>query len=236
MKVGINGRGIKRLVIPAAVTVVGLLLTVQPCQAVIYTVGDMGSWYGSALTGFGIDTGGGDLTVGQTFHINNGSALVSSISFPLYAEAAAADFQVGVAAWNGTQPTGSLLYLSGTLVAGGNNWQTFTLTPNNLILNQGQEYVLFLSPNAFVTTSAAYNTFVGAVGSGAYTDGQYYDVAGYHLGINDLFALSWSGAPINMAFSINYQLVPEPSPLIFIYLGSLALCLRHRGPQMRFEG
>ena len=86
-------------------------------------------------------------------------------------------------------------YLSDTLVAGGSNWQTFTLTPNNLILNQGQEYVLFLSPNAFVTTSAAYNTFVGAVGSGAYTDGQYCDVAGYHLGINDLFALSWERGP-----------------------------------------
>jgi hypothetical protein len=109
----------------AVIALTGVLLTVQPCRSQSYTVGDMGGWSGSFLTGFGITGGpygGGDSTCGQTFRINNGNALVSSISFPLYAESSAAEFQVGVAAWNGAQATGSLLYLSDPLVAGGSIW------------------------------------------------------------------------------------------------------------------
>jgi PEP-CTERM motif len=229
MNVSANGRGIKTLV-AATASLFGFLLVVQPARStgVVYTVGDMSNWGGIGLTGMDVDSEYGDGSVGQTFRIDNGNALVSSISFPLQSDSGTHPFQVGVAAWDGSQVTGPLQYLSSMLTVSGTAFETFTLTPNNLVLNQGQEYILFLTPNAFVSTSGAFNTAVGYVPSGGYTEGQYYNLVGYDLSVNDLLTQGWTGIPANMAFSINYQLatVPEPAALGLLTAGAAAFFVR----------
>ena len=214
----------------AIVALVGLFSAALCCQSqTIYTIGDTGDWSGSELTGFGV-SGGVDETVGETFVINNVNALVNSISFPVYTPTST-EFQVGVAAWNGSEATGSLLYLSAPLTGDGTLWQTCTVTPNNLTLNQGQEYILFLTPNNYVNSSPTYSAGVGLVPAEYYSGGQYFYQVGYQLSVDDLFTQSWSGVSASMAFSIDYQAapVPEPSAPIFLFLGGLALLLRYRG-------
>jgi PEP-CTERM motif len=229
MKSKINCRETKLLFILATAGLVGLFSAVQRCQSqTIYTIGDSGDWSGSELTGFGV-SGAADETVGETFAVNNVSALVDSISLPVYSPAST-EFQLGVAAWNGSQATGSLLYLSAPFVGTGTFWQTCTVTPNDLILNKGQQYILFLTPNNYVNSSPTYSAGVGAVPAEYYSAGQYFDLVGYELNVDDLFTQSWSAVPASMAFTINYQAapVPEPSTLTLFFLGGLALFLRCR--------
>jgi hypothetical protein len=213
--------GIQSCVVLVVATFVGFFLTVQRCQSLtVYTIGDMSSWIsGYALSGFDVDSGGGDYSAGQTFRVDNGNALVNSISFPVQSDGGTHQFQVGVAAWNGARATGSWLYLSAPLTESGNSFESFTVTPNNLILSQSREYMLVLTPNAFVNTSGAFNTAVGYVPSGGYTEGQFFFVAGYGLSVNDLLTQTWTGTPANMAFSINYQLAPVPEPVTLALAG-----------------
>jgi hypothetical protein len=220
---------IKKFIGSAVVALAAVLLTAQPCRSQNYTVGDLGDWSGLGYTGFEVDAGGGDVTVGQTFQINNGDALVSSISFPIYNNnSSSIEFQAGVAAWNGTQATGSLLYLSGALSATGGVWQSFSVPATGLTLNQGQEYVLFLTANSYFNTEPPFTTEVGYVPSGDYTDGQYYSLPGYQLTVNDLFTQSWTASQVDLAFDIDYQVVPEPGTFALLCSGSLALWLRSR--------
>jgi hypothetical protein len=218
--------------IAAAVTVTGLFLTAQPSCAQtsgvvpIYTVGTYsgGAWNGNYITGFGISNPNTDGTVGQTFSINNVNALIDSIQVPIYGSSLAT-FQIGVAAWNGSQLTGPMLYLSSP-ITGVNGWLTYTLNPNNLVLNQNQLYALFVTPNNSVNTSPSYNTGMGYVSS--YSGGELYQIAGYELSVNDLFTQGWTGVPAAFAFSMSYQAVPEPSAMALAGLGTLALWLRYR--------
>jgi hypothetical protein len=225
-----DGREINLFFFSAMVALVGFFFAAQRCQSQgTYTVSDYGGWSGSEVTGFGTSDGG-DETVGQTFFINNVNALVDSISVPVYA-GTSVEFQIGVAAWNGSQATGSLLYLSAPLLGDGDLRQTCTVTPSDLTLSKGQEYILFLTPNNFVNSSPTYSAGVGSVPSDEYSGGQYFEVIGYQLSVDDLFTHSWSAVPVNMAFSVNYQVAPvrEPPTLTLLCLCSLALCLRYRG-------
>lgn len=230
MKPETGAQGFKIFLVATAVAVVGLFLTAQRCQSQIYTVGDYGGgdWTsGIGISGFSIfGQGNGDETVGQTFSINNVNALINSIQVPIYGSSSAG-FQIGVAAWNGSQPTGSLLYLSDP-ISGVNGWQTFTVTPNNLTLNQNQKYVLIVTPNNFVNTSISYNTGMGYVSG--YSGGEMFNIAGFQLSVNDLFTDSWSDANADFAFSINYEAapVPEPTTPALLCLGSLAFWLCYR--------
>jgi hypothetical protein len=226
MKVHTLHRGIISFSIAAAFT---LAAHSSPAQSVvpIYTVGDYpgGAWAGTGITGFGISNPTTDGTVGQTFSINNvTSALVDSIQVPIYGSSSAT-FQIGVAAWSGSQLTGPMLYLSSPL-AGINGWSTYSLNPNNLVLNQNQQYALFVTPNNYVYTSPQYNTAMGYVTS--YSGGQYYQIAGYQMSVNDLFNNGWTGANAAFAFNIAYQAVPEPAMPALLGFGALALGWRCR--------
>jgi hypothetical protein len=224
---------IKKCIGSAGIALAAVLLTAQPCRSQD-SVSDWGGWDGSSeISGFGIvSEGGGDITAGQTFQINDGNALVSNISVPIIddSDSSSVEFQFGVAAWNGTQATGSVLYLSSALFASSTSFQTFAVAPDNLTLNQNQEYVLFLTANSFVNSSPQSSAGVGYVPGGAYTAGQYYSLAGDQLGINDLFTHSWapSGSPADFAFEVDYQVVPEPGTLMLLGLGGVLLRRRHR--------
>lgn len=201
----------------------------QQSQVPLFTVGDYpgGAWTsGIEVTGFGLSAaiggpGYGDSTVGQTFSIDNvTSALIDSIQVPIDGSSSAT-FQIGIAAWGGSQPVGSMLYLSSPL-AGVDGWSTYTLTPNNLVLNQNQQYVLLATPNNFVDDGPAYNTGMGYVG-GPTSGGQMYDVVGFEMSVNDLFNNSWTTANAAFAFDITYQAVPEPATPALLGLGALVV-------------
>jgi len=220
---------IKKLVGPAGIALAAVLFTAQQCRSQNYTVGD---WDGSddiiGFTGFAVDSGGGDTIVGETFQINNGNALVSSICFPATSDGPSIEFQAGVAAWNGTQATGPVLYLSAQS-ASGTSFQNFTVSPPNLVLNQNQTYVLFLTASSYLGTDPPFSASVGLVFDSDYTAGQFYSVSGSPLGISDLFTQSWgSPLPVNMAFDVNYEVVPEPSALMLLCLSSVLLWMRYR--------
>ena len=209
-------------------------------QSTLYSIGDLGSWnYSQAITGFGIDAEGEDGAVGQAFSIKNGNALVDSISFPVLWNSSQGSidfFSVNVAAWNGAQPTGPLLY-SGTVedynVTPG--WQTYTVQPVNLALNQNQQYVLFLTANNFLG-SEIFDAQVGYAPAGAYLNGRYFFTGGHELSLNDLFSQSWIPVSLNMAFDIDYQLVPVPEPGTFMLCClSGALLWIHRRAGFRFH-
>jgi hypothetical protein len=52
-------------------------------------------------------------------------------------------------------------------------------------------------------------------------------LAGYKLSVNALFTQSWTASSIDLAFDINYQVVPEPSAGAMLVLGGVALlCVR----------
>lgn len=228
MKASTLSRGAIFSCIAAAFTFVGFSSPAQQPPGVIFNVGDYpgGAWSGSEITGFGAFSSGGDGTVGQTFSINNVTAArIDNIQVPIYGSSLAT-FQIGVAAWNGSQLAGPLLYLSSPL-AGIDGWSTYSLNPNNLVLNQNQLYALFVTPNNYVNTSSPnYNTGMGYVPS--YAGGQYYQIAGYQLSVNDLFANGWTGVSAAFAFSINYEAVPEPAASAFLGLGVLTLAWRCR--------
>jgi hypothetical protein len=226
----------------AVVLAVTFLFAIQQqtlAQSTIYSIGSLPGWDGnSSMTGFS-DSGnsnvlGSTMSVGETFRINNGNALVTSIAFPVIATAplysyGPSDFQVGVIAWNGTRTTGPLLYLSDHLVGYGAVWQNFVVNPNNLILNQGQQYLLFFTGINFldnVTSVAA----MGYVPGNPYPDGQEFFLGwgGNGIGINDLFTHDWTAQNLDMAFAVNYQIVPEPAGTVLLGLGSALLIFRRK--------
>lgn len=221
----------------AAVLAATFLFAIQQqtlAQSTTYSIGSLPGWDGhNGMTGVsdaGTSNGLASTTsVGETFRINNGNAFVTSIAFPVIATAplysySPSDFQVGVIAWNGTRPTGPLLYLSDHLVGYGAVWQNFVVTPNNLILNQGQQYLLFFTGINFLDglTSVA---SMGYVPGDPYPDGKEFFLGwgGGGIGINDLFVHDWTAQNLDMAFAVNYQIVPEPAATVLLGLGSALL-------------
>jgi hypothetical protein len=211
-----------------------LLALAQPTAAVtIYNVGTMPSWDGqTAVTGFEVNSAGGWRSVGQTFRINDGNAQVLSISVPAWGYAPqyathASQFQIGVAAWGGTHAVGSMLYLSDPLTASGAAWQTFTVNPVNLALQQGQQYVLILAVNNFTQGTHGSMTALGYVPQSAYTEGQYFFLPGLEPGLNSLFADDWLNSNADFAFNIAFM-VPEPSASALWLLSGVMLVLGRR--------
>src|SRR5262249_710383 len=140
-----------------ALALLSIILCSFRCVAQNYSVGTFGI-PGVEATGFSIDGSLYNITVGQTFLIPNNNALVTDISVPVVG---AGLFQMGVAAWNGSQPTGPLLYISDPLYNTEGVFQTFTVMPSDLMLNQNQEYILFLTANNFVNSNLLYSAGVG---------------------------------------------------------------------------
>jgi hypothetical protein len=194
-------------------------------------------WNGNeGISGFGIgsaasDSGGIDSTTAQTFSIN-GTALVTGITVPIFGYGPVyapqpSDFQIGLATWNGTEAGSPLLYLSGTQVASGGNWSSFTVNPD-VVLASGQEYILLLTTYNFLNTDAGSQASAGYVSAAAYSGGQVYEQTGYEYGINALFTKNWSATPGNLVFTINYTVLPEPSIIALACLGGLLFCSLRR--------
>lgn len=216
--------------LPSLALALNLLLMLPHAQAATFSLGSLGGWVGSGLTGFGVDGGGGVRIAGQTFRINEGNALVNSISFPVTAESSGRSFQAGVAAWSGSSATGPVLYLSDPVVMlGDGSWESFTFAPENLILNQSQQYLLFLIPTS---GNEPFDSLVGLTSQASYPGGGSFFTVVPQSDMETMLTQSWNPVPLDMAFTITYQVpVPEPSSLAMLCLGSSALWLRRRFAQ-----
>jgi hypothetical protein len=222
------------------VTALGLCLSVcHPARSMaqVYTAGTLQAWGGAGVTGIYV---GADGSVGvdcQTFRINNGNALVKSISFPLWPYGARENpglsqllFQVGVVAWSGSRPSGSFLYLSSELTAPvANAFQTFTVNPPNLLLTQGQEYALVFTPQNYVAADLGSLSLLGYLERSAYSEGQMFRWDGLNPGVDALYTQDWQALPGNVAFSVNYQIVPVPEPQTGLLLCLAGACLWRTG-------
>lgn len=223
-----------RAFVSLALMVVCLLAAPLAAPAQTFSIGSLSGWDGvQSVTepSYASDTNLSSLTaVGETFLISSGNAKVTSIDFPLFANLLGpVDFQVGVAAWNGNRPAGPMLYLSDELACPSNSWQNYVVTPNNLVLNQGQQYVLIFSGINFMD-GQSHQAALGYVPGNPYPDGQYVSLGfgGSDAGINDLFAHDWNGVALDIAFQVDYQNVPEPAinALLALGLGMFILCRR----------
>jgi hypothetical protein len=208
-------------------------------QSPAYSISTLAAWDGyTGITGFS-DSGTSNvlasfMSVGETFRINNGNAAISTFAFSVQSSnprflPGPSDFQVGVAAWNGSRPTG-LLYLSDHLVASGGNWQNFEVKPVNLILNQGQEYLLFFTAVNFIDGLDS-QAGISYAPNHPYADGQYcfLGYGGAGVGMNDLFSNDWTVTNEDLAFEIDYQVVPEPCSMVLLGLGAACFMFRRKG-------
>jgi hypothetical protein len=222
-----------------------LLLAAIPRETLAYySIGSLPDWDGQyEATGFS-DSGdtnflGSAITAGQTFRINEGNARVSSIAFPVINNStlsglAPGDFQVGIAALSGARITGPLLYLSGRLIGQPDVWQNFVVTPNDLFLNQGQQYLLFFTALG-VFDGLDSQASMGYVPGDTYSDGQwcFIGIGGGSIGINSLLTQDWTMLPGDLAFQVNYDVViPEPASITLILSGAAVLILRRKFPSM----
>jgi hypothetical protein len=214
----------------SAIFSLGILAAQSARGQTIYTIGDLSSWnISQQITGCAQFSDGG-VQVGQTISLS-GNAQVDSITVPVYwnsSEAAQNQetrLSVNIMAWNGTSPTGPVLY-QGTLInfndpafpSGGTipGWQTFTDNPSNLILYQNQQYVLFLASATYLD----FDTSEGYTGASAYTGGSFVSYDGYG---------DWSTAPsVDMAFSMQLTSVPEPSSSALACVAGLVTLWRWR--------
>jgi len=216
------------------------------------TIGNLSSWtYGYAITGFG-DQGDppsaptlfAASTVGQTFRVTGGTVRVTRMEAPIFDRSPAysphpSDYQIGVAAWNGVRPVGPLLYLSDHRVAYDSTWRNAVVTPDNLILDEGQDYVLFFPPINYLDGLSSYAD-VGYIPYDSYADGHFVSLVistgDPTIGTAALFDQDWrtldpAYAQRDMVFEISYETIPEPGTATLMGLGLIALWHARRQSQ-----
>jgi hypothetical protein len=227
----------------SAIVSLGVLAAQSSPAQTVYTIGNLSSWGpGQQITGCQL-TSGGDVSVGQTFSLP-GNAQVNSITVPVFWNYSGASqnqptfLSVNIMAWDGSEPTGPVLYQGqlgnynipgipslGTIPG----WQTFSGSPSNLILNQNQEYVLFLTAVQYINDAENFSTSAGYTDGSAYTGGQLVSYAGYLDSFNNLTTHSWTPTgSVDMAFSMQLTSVPEPSSAALACVGGLLIWLRRR--------
>jgi hypothetical protein len=194
------------------------------------SIDTLSGWSGAITATFGDDAGQnpGGTTFGQTFTMPQ-DALLTGVAFAVQGYAPntapqACTFEAFIMAWNGSRPTGSVLYQSSalTMPLGFYPTVTFNLPINNVNVSSGAQYVLFLTSNDFldgIRSDAAVETVFNTYPGGNFVS-QYRGDS-----INDLLTQDWSQAGfLDLAFQINYQ-APEPSACALFGL-SLAMILK----------
>jgi hypothetical protein len=192
------------------------------------SINTLSSWDGyTGINDLGEEWGGAlwvSRSYGQTFKITSSDAKLNAITFgiwdyyPVYASQTC-KFEVCVSAWNGSQPTGQVLFRSAPLIPpNGSSWSTMTATMGNVPVTKDQQYIAFLTATNFmdgIQSPAA----VSAVLNDVYADGAMF----FHtaFGPGDELTSSWSSAgAIDMAFKLDYTNVPEPTTLLLLGLGA----------------
>ena len=123
-------------------------------------------------------------------------------------------------AWNGARPYGPVLFESFPLTTSV-AWQPFSISLNTPTLVRDQPYVVCFTANNFLDGIRSDARMGGT--DNLYQDGTF--VAHYGgSSFNDLLTQDWT-APFwdlfDLAIRLEYQPVPEPSPLALLAMGLL---------------
>jgi len=201
------------------------------------SIDTLSGWSGAITATFGDDAGEnpGGTTFGQTFTMPQ-NALLTSVAFGVqgyapYTAPQACTFEAFVMAWNGSRPTGPVLFQSSpqTMPLGFYPTVDFNLPINNVSVNAGSQYVLFLTSNDFldgIRSDAAVKTVFDTYSGGTFVT-QYPGNS-----ISDLLNNDWSQESfLDLAFQVNYTPTPEPSACAMLGLG-LAAMLRARSKRL----
>jgi hypothetical protein len=178
----------------------------------------------------------GGATFGQTFVIHDGNVSGQNLTFLVrgyypFDAPQPCTFETCIMAWNGSRPTGPVVFQSSPLVTSGNFWQweTFSVPLNNTLLVKDQRYVVFFTANNFLDG-------IRSDAAMASVDNLYPDggVVFHYNGFssNDLLTQDWwTGweGRFDFALRLDYQVIPEPCSKLLLALGALLGLIRRAG-------
>lgn len=193
------------------------------------TISTTGAWDGiSALAPFGSpDTA----TYGQVVKAT-GSQL-DSFSF-IVDLPDTLQFKAYAYAWDGAKATGPALFASGATTDNGSGFNTVSFNTGGAAVNNGQDYVLFLSISELYAANNGAGTGVFAsVDAGTYTDGDFYwfNNSGNFSYLTGQSWQKWVSG--DFAFTATFtngadSRVPEPGMLALLGIGALGLAAAKR--------
>jgi len=216
-------RSCKRLI---TLAVALAAMTVSAARADVITT--IPSWDGSQAVGAMSNQPGAVTTIGQTFTaVSPNLNVLNSFTFLVKDNVTtpAFDFFARVYNWTGSAITGPAIFTSGPLSVSGLAYQPITVNTGALNLVSGQQYVALFTAIGTVYNGSSAN--LGSVGTGAgaaYTGGKliYSDAPTFaSLESNTPPRLNFAGDLGDLAFSLAFASVPEPSPVALAAVASL---------------
>jgi hypothetical protein len=178
-------------------------------------------------------------TYGQTFTATAAQNNLLSMSFYIDAvESSAYNFQAYVYEWTGSDTTGGALFTSGTMAAPTTvgSFVNTTVNTGGLSLTPGQQYVAFYSVNGLGNggSGEAFWGYLGTSqqnGSDSYAGGNFV----FNNNTDTTFEGGWENptyyagqAGDDLAFTLTFASVPEPTTLALLGLSGLVVFLRRR--------
>jgi len=201
-------------------------MTVSVARADVITT--IPAWNGSQAVGAMSNQPGAVTTIGQTFTaVSPNLNVLNSFTFVVRDNVTtpAFDFLAQVYQWTGTGITGPALFSTGPLSVAGQAYQPTTVNTGALNLVNGQQYVALFT--ALGTTYNVSSMSLGSVGSGtgaAYTGGKlvYSDAQTFTaLTTNTPPRWNFGGDLGDLAFTLAFASVPEPSPVALAAVASV---------------
>ncbi len=187
------------------------------------TIETFSLWNGSsAVSSWG---GGSTPTYGQTFTAPSDNYL-ESFSFSIRNNSGSSiSYQPFVYAWNGSTITGPALFTGSTAtLTSSTDFQIAPVNTNSTPLVVGQQYVAF-----FTTTTTA--PTAGFASWGFFNSTNPYSGGAFVFSGSSTFAgLSQNGFGVfgDLAFSMTFSNVPEPTSAMLAGMGAIAIFLRRR--------
>lgn len=213
-----------------------LLLRLTAAAGAIDT---LSSWTGASIHTFGDFAGQnpGGTTFGQTFIVREDNVMLTKLGFGVIGYAPhtapeACTFEAVIMAWNGSRPTGPILYRSSaqTMPTGFFPQVVFALNLGGVTVARNQPYVVFFTSNNSLngvrSDAAMYS--VGNI----YNDGSF--VSHYGPSFNSLTSQNWEVLPAfaDLAIRLDYAVVPEPATAMLLAGGILGWLVL-RGDRLR---
>ena len=156
-------------------------------------------------------------TYGELFTApNNSDNLLASMSFYMGSSLGGGNIITGayVGTWTGSA-LGTLLYDSGSFNYDNNGDEQLTWAPN-IVLNPGQQYVMFLSISNYYGQSSG-ESYVSQGSSISGLNGFVYNNNAGDF--NALYNTAWSG-PLSPDWAVDLQFTPVPEPGSLMLLGT----------------